>query len=228
MNEAWRTFLYPLGFLSALAFGARFIIQWLESEKAHKSVVSPLFWHISLTGNLLLILHSLIQVQFHICLVQVCNGVISWRNLNLMQTKSPPLSLKTVWLILAFSILFTTTLFLIQDWMFFSTSDWFRIPTAPWQSHTLSSVSPLWHFLGFFGFVLFSSRFWVQWWFAEKKQQSFFPITFWWLSIVGALISIAYFFHIGDSVNLIGPLVGMVPYVRNLMLMYKKEKVGEL
>lgn len=33
MNEALRELLYPLGFISSLAFTARFLIQWMESEK---------------------------------------------------------------------------------------------------------------------------------------------------------------------------------------------------
>jgi lipid-A-disaccharide synthase len=220
--DEWRTLLYPLGFLSAIAFGARFIIQWLQSEKAKKSLVPRSFWQLSLAGNLLLMLHSFIQVQYHVCVVQVCNAVISWRNLNLMQTEKPPLSFKTILFILVGSLLLASLIFAIQDWLFMRQGDWFRVPTAPWQSSAFS-VSFVWHILGALGSLLFSSRFWVQWWLAERTHSSQLPFSFWWLSLIGALLSIAYFTRIGDSVNLIGPLLGIVPYIRNLMLMQKNQ-----
>lgn len=218
MIDEWRTFLYPLGFLSALAFGGRFIIQWLQSEKVKKSIVPRSFWQLSLLGNVLLILHSFIQVQFHVCLVQVCNAVISWRNLNLMQTTQSPLSFKAVCLMLCGSVLFISFAFAIQDIWLTQEGNWFRIPNAPWQKTSSQSISIFWHLLGTFAYLLFSSRFWIQWWYSEKAHQSQLPLSFWWISLIGALLSIAYFIRISDTVNLIGPLVGIIPYFRNLML----------
>jgi lipid-A-disaccharide synthase len=219
--DDWRAFLYPLGFLSGLAFGARFIIQWLASEKAGESLAPRSFWQLSLIGNLLLMLHSLIQVQFHVCLIQSCNAVISWRNLNFIQTERPAASFKTVCFFLAASISFTVLIFAIQDWFLSGQLGWFRSPVAPWHSSPASSVPLTWHIVGTVAYMLFSSRFWIQWWYAETEHASRFPQIFWWLSLIGALFSIAYFLRINDSVNLIGPLVGIVPYLRNLMLMRK-------
>lgn len=225
--DDWRTFLYPLGYLSALAFGARFIIQWLQSEKAHQSLVPRSFWTLSLLGNLLLMLHSFIQIQYPICLVQGGNLIISWRNLDLMQTRRPAVSFHTVCLLLTGSILLISLAFAIQDWMFLRGGDWFRIPRAPWQDSSTASVSFFWHILGTLAYVLFSSRFWIQWWLAEKEHASRLPLSFWWLSLSGALLSIVYFLRIGDSVNLVGPLVGIIPYVRNLMLIQQKKTVAQ-
>ena len=219
--EEWRSFLYPLGFLSSIAFGARFIVQWLQSEKAHQSIVPRLFWQISLVGNILLLAHSFIQVQFHICVIQAFNAIISWRNLDLMQSNRPPLPFRSVCLLLAGSAVAVTTSFIIQDWLLLREFDWFRIPLAPWQTSSAPSVSILWHTLGAVAFILFSSRFWIQWCLTEKAHHSYFPPVFWWLSLTGALLSIAYFFRIGDTVNLIGPLCGLIPYIRNLMLQPK-------
>lgn len=223
MMDEWRTFLYPLGFLSALAFGARFIIQWLQSERAQQSLVPRSFWVLSLAGNLLLMIHSFIQIQFHICLVQVCNAAISWRNLDLMQTKRPPISFKWVCIIMAGSVLAISLAFAAQDWWLMREGSWFRIPTAPWQTSSNPSIPFFWHILGTIGYLLFSSRFWVQWWMAEKAHASRLPLSFWWLSLIGAVFSIAYFLRMSDSVNLIGPLVGIIPYLRNLMLIHKNK-----
>lgn len=222
--DEWRTLLYPLGFLSALAFGARFIVQWLQSEKAQQSMVPRSFWQLSLAGNLLLLLHSFIQVQYHVCLAQVCNAIISWRNLNLMQTQRPVVSFRVVCWLLGGSLVLTSCAFVAQDWWLQQEGHWFRIPTTPWQTTSIASVSFLWHVLGTLAYLLFSSRFWIQWWLAEKSHSSQLTTSFWWLSLIGALLSIAYFLRINDSVNLLGPLVGMVPYIRNLMLLKKEKK----
>lgn len=228
LMDDWRIFLYPLGFLSAIAFGARFIIQWLQSEILGKSTVTRLFWYLSLIGNILLTIHTFLQVQFHICLIQATNAVISWRNLNLMQNSKPQWSKNKVILLLMLTSLGVTLAFFLQEWLLFNelgNGNWIRIPKAPWDSSQNSSVSWGWHLLGTIGYILFSSRFWVQWWIAEKSHHSELPLSFWWLSLIGAIFSCAYFMRIFDTVNLIGPLIGLVPYIRNLMLMRNAKKV---
>ena len=222
--DEWRTLLYPLGFLSSLAFGARFMIQWWQSEKAQRTVVPRSFWQLSLMGNLWLMLHSFIQMQYHVCLAQACNAIISWRNLNLMQTSRPAVSFKAVCYLFIASILLISIAFAAQDWWLMNEGHWFRIPTAPWQVASAPSASLFWHALGTLAYLLFSSRFWLQWWFAEKAHTSQLPLAFWWFSLIGALLSIAYFLRIHDSVNLIGPLLGIIPYIRNLMLSSKRTK----
>ena len=77
MSDQWREFLYLLGFLSSAAFGLRMAVQWLHSEYLGKSVVTPIFWRLSLCGNILLALHAFIQLQFHVFLIQ--SG--QWRHL---------------------------------------------------------------------------------------------------------------------------------------------------
>lgn len=224
----WRSSLYPLGFLAALIFGLRFIIQWLQSEKAQKSIVPPSFWKLSLIGNLLLAIHSFIQIQYHVCLVQACNAVISWRNINLMQNKHSRFSFSTTLFFIIGVIFLVTIAFALQDEFLIKDGNWFRIPTVPWRQNALPSASLSWHLLGTIAYFLFSIRFWIQWWFAEKMRVNQLPLTFWWLSLVGAFLSIIYFLRIGDSVNLIGPLLGIIPYFRNLMLMYQTEAVKKI
>ena len=140
MNESWRTLLYSLGFLSSLGFGARFLVQWLDSERKGKSVVTPLFWRLSLLGNLLLMTHAFIQVQFHVFLIQVCNAVISWRNLNLMQPPEKQITLKKTLQLLGFSLSLLSAGFLLH---YASIPDpeipLFRIPINPWNPRSRSA-----------------------------------------------------------------------------------------
>lgn len=218
--DGWRELLYPLGFLSSLAFGSRFVLQWLTSEIEKRSVVTKSFWQFSLIGNLCLLVHSLIQVQFHVCLVQVCNAIISWRNLNLMEPPSQQSSLRTVLYMLLGSVIAVCLFFMVQGYILGSSfTDWFRLPM--WDEQTPRPVSIGWHLVGSLGLVLFSSRFWVQWWYAEHAQESYLGKPFWWLSVAGGMLSLIYFVRIDDPVNIIGPALGMVPYIRNLMLLRK-------
>ena len=83
-----------------------------------------------------------------------------------------------------------------------------------------------WVILGFVGQATFFMRFLFQWIVSEKKGESFIPICFWYLSISGGLILLAYAIHIGDPIFTLGQSCGMIVYVRNLMLIYRNnEKV---
>lgn len=213
--EELRIALYPLGLISTFAFTLRFIIQWIQSEKAHQSTVTPHFWWISLFGNGSLLIHSLIQGQFFICLIQGANGVISWRNLNLMGKKENRWKLSFVFFLFTVVIFSTTSLF----WLL-SNGVWARIPVHILQTEKILS-STLLNGVGFLGIALFNSRFWIQWIFAEKSHTSKLESSFWQLSLLGALLSTLYFALIGDYINLIGPLFGIIPYFRNLILIRK-------
>ena len=224
MIEQWREWLYPLGFLSALAFSSRMLLQWITSEVKGRSVVMPAFWKLSLCGNLLLAFHSLIQIQFHVCLIQACNAVISWRNLNLMKPPEEQISFRGTIKLFISAILTVLTIFWLNGMFLLENSEaWFRIPSTPWQDNTNLHITFGWHIMGFFGLTLFSSRFWIQWWCAEQKKTSYLSRSFWWISLVGESLCLIYFLKIQDPVNSIGPAFGLIPYIRNLMLIYKRQ-----
>ncbi|MBN3038890.1 MAG: lipid-A-disaccharide synthase N-terminal domain-containing protein [Candidatus Omnitrophica bacterium] len=82
-----------------------------------------------------------------------------------------------------------------------------------------------WTILGLFGQLLFSIRFLIQWIVSEKKKESIIPVTFWYFSIAGSLVLLAYAFHIKSLVFILGQSVGSVIYTRNLMLINRKAKV---
>lgn len=218
MSEELRQIFYPLGFLSALAFSLRFLVQWIYSESQKKSVVNRSFWILSLIGNFSLMIHSAIQLQYPICVIQALNGIIALRNLNLMGRKEKVWNFSTVLLLMVLAIVIPTCGFLIG-----SPSNWLRIPVHHFSFSRTLSVSLFWHLLGSIGVFLFALRFWLQWVEAEKKGISTLGITFWWLSLIGASLSLVYFFFIGDLVNLLGPLFGIIPYFRNLMLLKQRK-----
>jgi lipid-A-disaccharide synthase len=215
ITESIRELLYPMGFIAAFFFSARFAIQWLYSEYKGESVVPKSFWVTSLIANILLFTHGCIQLQYHVSLVQSCNCILSWRNINLMQDERRRASYKAVITMLASAIILVTTFFWLQP------GSWFRVPSTPWQ-HAPEQVSFAWHVFGFTGMLLFASRFWIQWYQAEKRMKSYLSPTFWWLSITSCIIILIYCIRIGDAVNGIGPALGLIPYIRNLMLLKAK------
>jgi lipid-A-disaccharide synthase-like uncharacterized protein len=72
--------------------------------------------------------------------------------------------------------------------------------------------------LGMLGQVLFFSRFLVQWVASEKKGRSTVPVSFWYLSIGGGLLLLFYAIWRRDPVITLGQGVGLLVYVRNLVL----------
>lgn len=79
----------------------------------------------------------------------------------------------------------------------------------------------LWVKIGFLGQAAFTARFLVQWVASEKKKASVVPVAFWWLSIVGGLILLAYAIHRRDPVIIVGQATGLIVYIRNLMLVQR-------
>lgn len=214
-----RELLYPLGFVATVLFATRFTIQWIQSEAQGKSLVLPSFWVISLLGNSVLCLHTLIQVQYPFCLIQALNAVLAWRNLNLQSDKRVSFS-TVLWLLSAASAL-VTLLFVAQGLLLFGFIDWVRSPTIPWEESSGHPISLAWHIFGFLGALIFALRFWLQWWSAEKRGESYIGPAFWWISLIGASLALIYFSVMRDWVNIAGYGLGIVPYARNLILLRK-------
>ena len=80
----------------------------------------------------------------------------------------------------------------------------------------------LWKVVGWLGNVVFTARFLVQWRASEKRKQVVVPSLFWWLSIVGSLLLLAYaVFYRRDSVMIAAYAFNWIPYVRNLLLHHR-------
>ena len=88
----------------------------------------------------------------------------------------------------------------------------------------MPNVDLAWLAFGLAGQALFMMRFIVQWIHSERHQQSLIPVSFWYLSLFGGLIVLAYGFHRADPVIILGQLPGTLVYTRNLMLINKKSR----
>ena len=69
------------------------------------------------------------------------------------------------------------------------------------------------------GNVIFFSRFFVQWYATEKLKRVVVPTAFWWLSLAGSLLLLAYgLFYLRDSVVILAYAFTWIPYIRNLII----------
>ncbi len=73
------------GFAGQALFSARFVIQWLASERAGRSVIPVLFWHFSIAGGTTLLLYALYRQDPVFVLGQGLGLFIYVRNLWLIR-----------------------------------------------------------------------------------------------------------------------------------------------
>ena len=66
-------------------------------------------------------------------------------------------------------------------------------------------------------------RFLIQWIASEIKKKSVIPNAFWYFSLVGGVLLLAYAIYRKDPVFIFGMASGLLVYTRNLMLI-KREK----
>ena len=88
----------------------------------------------------------------------------------------------------------------------------------------LTNIEIIFLVIGFTGQGLFASRFIFQWIYSEKKGESSIPVIFWYLSIFGGIGLLTYAIFRQDPVIIVGQSFGIFIYLRNLILIYNKNK----
>ena len=85
-----------------------------------------------------------------------------------------------------------------------------------------------WVVIGLVGQVLFILRFGVQWIASERAGRSIIPVSFWYLSIGGAILLSIYAIYRRDPVFILGQGPNVLIYTRNLVLIQKEKKRSEI
>ncbi len=80
-----------------------------------------------------------------------------------------------------------------------------------------------WVLFGFLGQAMFTMRFIIQWIASERKKESIIPVAFWYFSLGGGLILLAYSIRRMDPVFIIAYLLNPLIYSRNLYFIYKRK-----
>lgn len=82
----------------------------------------------------------------------------------------------------------------------------------------------LWLIIDLVGQIMFSMRFIIQWIASERHKKSVIPISFWYFSIAGSFLLLAYSIHRMDPVFILGQSLGSVIYFRNLVLIGRDKR----
>ena len=83
------------------------------------------------------------------------------------------------------------------------------------------TTEQVWVGVGLLGQALFSARFVIQWIASERRRQSVVPRQFWYLSLLGALITLSYAIHRHDPVFILGYAPGLFIYARNIYFIHR-------
>lgn len=84
----------------------------------------------------------------------------------------------------------------------------------------------IWVGVGLLGQLMFTGRMLVQWIVSEKHRRSVVPPVFWYMSLVGASMLLAYFIWRKDIVGVLGQGIGWVVYLRNVALIQRHAAGG--
>lgn len=189
-----------IGLAGNAAFFSRFFVQWWASERAGRSVAPVSFWWLSLIGTALLGSYTFVKGEPFLLFSFAVNSAVYGRNLWLCHApKSRP-----VHPLLAAALGVAAAIGLLASGHF--------QPRAGFED------SALWIAIGAVGTAIWSTRFLLQWWVSERAGESHFPRAFWWLSLVGNALLLAYALHLWDLIYILGFVPGPLVQVRNLML----------
>ncbi len=82
-----------------------------------------------------------------------------------------------------------------------------------------------WKMVGLAGMVLFTSRWFVQLYYTRKYKRVVMPLAFWWLSVFGSGLLLAYFiFGKNDSVGILSNFFPVFVSVYNLIVHLRHQK----
>lgn len=70
-----------IGFLGQALFSARFLVQWIASEKARKSIIPAAFWFFSVAGGMTLLAYAIYRQDPVFIVGQAAGLVIYLRNI---------------------------------------------------------------------------------------------------------------------------------------------------
>jgi lipid-A-disaccharide synthase-like uncharacterized protein len=75
------TLWIAIGFGGQALFTARFLVQWLQSERVHRSVIPTAFWYFSIAGGAVLLIYAIHRVDPVFIVGQAAGLFIYLRNL---------------------------------------------------------------------------------------------------------------------------------------------------
>jgi lipid-A-disaccharide synthase-like uncharacterized protein len=200
-----------VGWLGNGCFFARFALQWWSSERAGRSVAPRHFWWLSLAGAACLVAYTSARGELVLVCGQLVNAAIYVRNLSLGSGAGRRRGLAPG---------LAAGLALAAGGALFA--------SGALRPRADLADAPLWLLASVAGQGLWSARFVVQWVASERRRDSHFPESFWWVSLAGNALLLAYSLHLLDAVLVAGYCLGPVVQVRNLVLGRRRAAPAEV
>jgi len=200
--------LLALGFFGQAMFGARTIAQWIIAEREGRIVSPVIFWVFSLIGASTFLLYGVLRHDPVIMVGQTIAFYIYVRNLQLKRVwKDVPLPGQALLLIIPPGLL-------IYGWSF--------------EGSGLNySYIDIFMITGMIGQLLLNFRYFYQWYFSEKANESLLPLGFWVISAVASIMVVIYGIYRDDIVLLCAQSAGLIAYARNIYLHFKSHTTVE-
>jgi lipid-A-disaccharide synthase-like uncharacterized protein len=82
-------------------------------------------------------------------------------------------------------------------------------------------VDTIWISVGYLGQAVFGIRFLIQWLRSEQAGHSVVPLAFWYVSVAGGLITLAYALHLQAWPLVLGQAMPLPIYIRNLYMIHR-------
>lgn len=92
------------------------------------------------------------------------------------------------------------------------------------ESDFIKKLTNPWVIFGFAAQFAFFMRFVIQWIASERRGRSYVPVIFWYFSLLGGVMLFVYACKQQDPVFMAGQGLGCVIYIRNLVLIYRRER----
>lgn len=190
-------------------FFARFLHQWIRSERARRCLAPDAFWRMSLVGSLLLAFYLADRGETVLLVGVAINAVVYAR--NLWALGHPDFARLAGWRLAALAGLALAL----------------SLAALALTAGRGPRSAAGWVAVSLVGQGLWSSRFVLQWLAVERRGQSTFPLAFWWCSLLGNALLLAYAAHRRDAILIAGTLPGPVMQARNLVLSLRARQPAE-
>lgn len=89
---------------------------------------------------------------------------------------------------------------------------------------TTPATEIAWLSIGLLAQLMFSMRFVVQWVASERARRSIVPETFWYFSMLGGAMLLAYAIYRVDPVFILGQAMGLLIYARNIHFIWQHKQ----
>ncbi len=202
-------YVEAVGWIGNVAYFSRFLVQWIASERAKRIVTPQVFWWLSLFGAIMLVSYSIaIGDPIMLAGYSITTSIYA-RNVWIARhgTRASRLgALPAALLGLAVAVVLT----------------WIETSKA---GEGGPAVARAWQLFGGVGMAIWTSRFLLQWWYAERHGDTGLRESFWWLSLVGNVMLLAYTVQLGNVVYIAGFVPGPIVQVRNLIIARRSARV---